>query len=113
MCNAAGQLTDSFHLLRLPKRLLGLAPLGHLDRFGHYGDDLIPIVADGAHLEIKPSPASHREFHVNFLAYCFAACDEGDRATHGLGHSRRVTEPRRLPKWLAEHVLKLCPDPCK
>jgi len=37
MCNAAGQLTDSFHLLRLPKRLLGLAPLGHLDRFWHYG----------------------------------------------------------------------------
>ena len=33
--DAAGQLADRFHLLRLAQRFLGLAPLGDVDGLGH------------------------------------------------------------------------------
>jgi hypothetical protein len=88
-------------------------PSGDLDRFGHDGHDQVLPVADGAHLEIKPSPAANREVYANLLAHDLAACHDGDRIAHRFGHARCAREPGRVPERLADHVFQRASDTSK
>ena len=51
--DAAGQLPDRFHLLRLAQRFLALAALGDVDGLRHRADDGAMLVAQRAHREIE------------------------------------------------------------
>ena len=53
MRDAAGELADGLHLLRLPQRFLALAALGDVDRFRHRADDGAVLVAQRPHGEIE------------------------------------------------------------
>ena len=51
--DAAGELADRFHLLRLAQRFLALAALGDVDGFRHRADDGAVLVAQRAHREVE------------------------------------------------------------
>ena len=108
MGDAAGELADRFHLLRVPDRFLGGPSLGDLDRFRHDGDNRALFIAHRAHLEIEPAPAADRQVHMNFLAHDFAARDllqspcEPSRACRASRRTRafpKTAGRSRLPAW--------------
>ena len=51
--DAAGELADGLHLLRLPQRFLALAALGDVDGLRHRADHCAMLVAQRTHREIE------------------------------------------------------------
>ena len=58
--DAAGELADGLHLLRMAQRFLALAPLGDVDGFGHRARDRAVTVEQRPHREIE-SALAHRQ----------------------------------------------------
>ena len=81
MGNAAGELADRFHFLRLPEGLFGLTALGELDGLWDDRDHLALFAAHGAHLEVEPAPPANRKLGMHLLAHGFSASDRGNRPT--------------------------------
>ena len=69
--DAAGELADRFHLLRLPQRFLALAALGDVDGLRHRADDGAMLVAQRAHREIEIALAD-RQMQPHLDPHLFA-----------------------------------------
>ena len=63
MRDAAGELADRFHLLRLAQRFLALAALGDVDGFRHSARDVAMLVEHRPHREIEIALADRKMQH--------------------------------------------------
>ena len=70
--DAAGELADGFHLLRLAQRFLALAALGDVDRLGHRADHGAVLVEQRPHGEIEIALAD-RQLQQHLGLHFFAA----------------------------------------
>ena len=101
--DAAGQLADRFHLLRLAQRFLALAALGDVDGFRHRADDGAVLVAQRAHREIEIALAD-RQMQPHLGLDLFAPHDGDEGIANGVAHAVGGGEPGRFPERLADHV---------
>ena len=101
--DAAGQLADRFHLLRLAQRFLALAALGDVDGLRHRADDRAVLVAQRAHREVEIALAD-RQMQPHLGLDFFAPHDGDEGVADGVAHAVGRGEPRRFPERLADHV---------
>ena len=105
MRDAAGQIADRLHLLRLLQRLLGMDAIGDVDSLRHDRHDVSRIIFHRAEREIEHARADGQiEGHAQVLRiargsalYC---------RFHALGQPWRGDEPRRLPIRMPDDVFE-------
>ena len=103
--DAAGQLPDGFHLLRLAQRFLALAALGDVDGFRHRADDRAVLIAQGAHRKVEIALADRQmQPHLGLDFFAPHHGDEGvaDGVAHACGCRKTTAFPRtacRSRRW--------------
>ena len=107
-CATPRELTDRFHFLRLPQRLLGLPPLVTSTASGTIATTVPFSSRTGRIWKSNHRHSPTGQVHVNLLLNDFAVRDSRHRGAHGLGHARSGLEPRRVPEWLPDNVVTRC-----
>ncbi len=109
MGNAAGQLADGLHFLRLTQRILALAALGDVDGLRHRADDRAMLIAQRAHREIEIALAG-RQMQPHLGPDLFAAHHRDEGIANGVAHAVGRREPGRFPERPADDVAGLGAD---
>ena len=102
--DAAGQLADGFHLLRLAQRFLALAALGDVDRFRHRADDGAVLVAQRPHGEVEIAIADRQHAAASRSSPPAPRMTAAKGVAHGFAHAVGRGEPRRFPERLCDDV---------
>ena len=101
--DAAGELADRLHLLRLTQRFLGLAALGDIDGLRQHGGNAAMLIEHRPHGKIE-IPVADRQMQQHLDPHAFTAPDRRKRIGDDLANRRGGGKPGRVPERLADDV---------